>query len=271
MEIVVIIFFLIFLSCILNSSEKNQKDEEPIEELTVEKRSNSQKKYILMLLAEVMKADYKNLKCELDRVRSTINRYYTTTKEQAEALDEFQTFLNEDNEIKYICYKLDFLTYVDASELVMELLAVAFSDEEYNEKEQEVIDSIVKGLGISWIQYESIYSIFIRKYDRGDYNTNKKSNKKKADKEKKNDNNDNKRESKSTKEKDSQIESSYKILQVKPTASNDEIKKAYRSLAKQYHPDFASAFGDEAIRQATESMKRINEAWESVKEARGIN
>jgi DnaJ-domain-containing protein 1 len=41
-------------------------------------------------------------------------------------------------------------------------------------------------------------------------------------------------------------------------------------LAIKYHPDNAANLGDEAIRQATESMKQINEAWEVVKMARGI-
>ena len=53
-------------------------------------------------------------------------------------------------------------------------------------------------------------------------------------------------------------------------ATDEEIKKAYRAMAIKYHPDNASNLGDEAIRQATESMKQINMAWEMVKMARGI-
>ncbi|MBO7442305.1 MAG: J domain-containing protein, partial [Paludibacteraceae bacterium] len=49
-----------------------------------------------------------------------------------------------------------------------------------------------------------------------------------------------------------------------------EVKKAYRVLAMMYHPDKFSSLGDEAIRQATESMKQINMAWDVVKEARGM-
>ncbi|MCQ2190231.1 MAG: DnaJ domain-containing protein [Paludibacteraceae bacterium] len=53
-------------------------------------------------------------------------------------------------------------------------------------------------------------------------------------------------------------------------ASDEEIKKAYRALAVKYHPDYAANLGDEAIRQATETMKQINMAWDTVKMARGI-
>ncbi|MCQ2188974.1 MAG: DnaJ domain-containing protein [Paludibacteraceae bacterium] len=62
----------------------------------------------------------------------------------------------------------------------------------------------------------------------------------------------------------------YNILGVGCNASDDEIKKAYRALAVKYHPDRVARLGDEAIRQATESMKEINNAWDFVKESRGI-
>ncbi len=49
----------------------------------------------------------------------------------------------------------------------------------------------------------------------------------------------------------------YDILGVNKTASDDEIKKAYRSLAKKYHPDLNP--GDNA---AAEKLKEVNEAYE---------
>lgn len=49
----------------------------------------------------------------------------------------------------------------------------------------------------------------------------------------------------------------YKILGVKKSASNDEIKKAYRKLAKKYHPDL-----NPDDKEAQEKFKDINEAYE---------
>ncbi|MBO5868698.1 MAG: J domain-containing protein, partial [Oscillospiraceae bacterium] len=52
----------------------------------------------------------------------------------------------------------------------------------------------------------------------------------------------------------------YKVLGVSPDASDDEIKKAYRRLAKQYHPDRNP--GDQ---EAARRMKEINAAYEQIK------
>lgn len=49
----------------------------------------------------------------------------------------------------------------------------------------------------------------------------------------------------------------YKILGVARGASNDEIKKAFRKLARKYHPDVNP--GD---KRAEEKFKEINEAYE---------
>lgn len=56
------------------------------------------------------------------------------------------------------------------------------------------------------------------------------------------------------------IDDPYKVLGVNPDASDDEIKRAYRRLAKQYHPDRNP--GDAA---AAKKMQQINAAYEQIK------
>ncbi len=58
----------------------------------------------------------------------------------------------------------------------------------------------------------------------------------------------------------------YKILGVSRDASDDEIKKAYRELAKKYHPD---NYRDPALSElAAEKMKEINEAYDTIQKQR---
>ena len=56
------------------------------------------------------------------------------------------------------------------------------------------------------------------------------------------------------------IEDPYKILGVSPDASDEEIKSAYRALAKKYHPDRNP--GDE---EAARKMQQVNAAYEQIK------
>ena len=54
----------------------------------------------------------------------------------------------------------------------------------------------------------------------------------------------------------------YNILGVEKTASDDELKKAYRRLARQHHPDLHT--GDQQKKAAEEKFKEINEAYETL-------
>ena len=58
----------------------------------------------------------------------------------------------------------------------------------------------------------------------------------------------------------------YKVLGVPPDASDDEIKKAYRALARKYHPDNYN--GSDLADLAEEKMKEVNEAYDAVKKMR---
>lgn len=64
--------------------------------------------------------------------------------------------------------------------------------------------------------------------------------------------------------------SAYKILEVDPGASMDEIKKAYRAMAVKHHPDKVHHLGPDFQKAAQEKIKSINEAYEQIKKEKGI-
>ena len=67
-----------------------------------------------------------------------------------------------------------------------------------------------------------------------------------------------------------ETDSSYKILEIEPSASDEEVKKAYRRMAMKYHPDKVGHLGEEFRKSADEKFKKVNEAYEKIKRERNI-
>ncbi len=68
-----------------------------------------------------------------------------------------------------------------------------------------------------------------------------------------------------------ETDSSYKILEIEPAASNEEVKKAYRMMAMKYHPDKVGHLGDDFRKTADEKFKKVNEAYDRIKKERNMN
>ena len=66
-------------------------------------------------------------------------------------------------------------------------------------------------------------------------------------------------------------DSVYKILEIEKSATDDEVKKAYRRMAKKYHPDKLQGLGQEHLKGAQEKFQSIQSAYESIKKERGIS
>lgn len=60
----------------------------------------------------------------------------------------------------------------------------------------------------------------------------------------------------------------YKILGILPSATDEEVKTAYRQLAKKYHPD--NYVGNPLADVADEKMKEINEAYDEIMKIRKL-
>ena len=66
-------------------------------------------------------------------------------------------------------------------------------------------------------------------------------------------------------------DSAYRILEVEPNATEDQIKKAFRAMALKYHPDRVSHLGEEFRKAAEEKFQQVNQAYNTIKNQRGFN
>lgn len=66
------------------------------------------------------------------------------------------------------------------------------------------------------------------------------------------------------------LEDAYKVLGISPSASDDEVRKAYRRLALEHHPDRVAALGEDVRKAAEQKFQEINAAKERIYKARGL-
>jgi DnaJ like chaperone protein len=65
-------------------------------------------------------------------------------------------------------------------------------------------------------------------------------------------------------------DAAYRILEVDSSATDEELKTAYRKMALKYHPDKVGHLGEEFRKTAEEKFKAVNDAWSKIKKERNI-
>lgn len=185
---------------------------------------------LLVLIAAVMKADGKIMKSELDFVKKFLNQNFGPEGTQ-EALTILKDLLKQEIPVEDVCEQIaQKVDYSSRLQLMHFLYGLSHSDGRMELAELNLIQRIAVSLGITSSDNESIKSMFLA-------NT---------------------------------LETAYKILEVEPNATNDEVKKAYRRLAVEYHPDKVAYLGEEFRKAANEKFQKLNEAYEKIKKERGI-
>ncbi len=65
-------------------------------------------------------------------------------------------------------------------------------------------------------------------------------------------------------------ESEYQVLGIKPDATDEQLKNAYRKMARKYHPDKVSHLGEDIKSAATKKFQEVQSAYNKIKKERGI-
>jgi DnaJ like chaperone protein len=65
-------------------------------------------------------------------------------------------------------------------------------------------------------------------------------------------------------------DSAYKILEISSSVTDAEVKKAYRTMAKKYHPDKLQSKDPALIKGAQEKFQKVQEAYEAIQKERGL-
>jgi DnaJ like chaperone protein len=68
-----------------------------------------------------------------------------------------------------------------------------------------------------------------------------------------------------------EMDAYYKILELLPSASDDDVRTAYRVMSKKYHPDKLEHLGSGVKKAATRKYLKVKEAYDNVRKERGFS
>ncbi len=197
------------------------------------------------LVAKVAKADGKvdALEAQLIGIMfDDISAVFPQPEKTKQILkDIFNQEKNRSDDTKAIAHDLARAIKRDNSKQVQFmgfLIQLAFIDGEVTKEEEELLQTIAEALEFDPNAYHSIFDQFEKMMQNSQPKVN--------------------------------ISDAYKLLGVNESDDMSVIKKAYRKLIRQYHPDIIKSQGkDEAyMQEATAKTQEINQAYEMIKDAR---
>jgi DnaJ like chaperone protein len=206
----------------------------------------------LILAADVIKADGHFTRSELEYLRAYLTRNLGPTQAH-QALLRLQEIMQENYNLASVCSTMRSSANIHERLLVIQLLfGIAASDGLLHPAELTEIEKIAMMIGVSRGDYESIKSMYVGGYSSYGYSSGDYSS------------------SGGSTFRSHTLSDDYKILEISENASDDEVKKAYRTMAKKYHPDRVAHLGDEMRKQAEEKFAKMSDAYERIKKARGM-
>ena len=198
---------------------------------TADEQRNSFFVSLLVLSSAVMKADGQVLASERDCAREFIRKNFGES-----AVDEAMRMLDSFNRQQVNIYSVgdqiaSNMNYSQRLQLFHYLVQIATSDGNFSKSEKSVLEAIGAVIRLQNSDINSVIAMFYREND----------------------------------------ESAYAVLGISPSATDDEVKSAYRRMAMKNHPDKVSTLGPEVQKAAEEKFRQVQEAYETIKRQRGMS
>ena len=209
---------------------------------------------VFTLMGKLAKADGRVSEVEIAHVEKFMTQLNMSPKNRKKAIGHFQTGSKADYEIDGLIK--EFLNVTAASPnlkqmLMVYLLRVAAADGVLNQKETNLMREVAQKVGYSEQQFAQLMAMLQGQdqFAGGQYqHGGSASNYRSVD----------------------AVAAAYQALGVSKDDSDAEIKKAYRRLVREYHPDKLMGQGlpEEMIKEATERSQEIQTAYDTIKKSR---
>jgi DnaJ like chaperone protein len=213
-------------------------------ELTYDAMAKSELGLLVALVAKVAKSDGRVDELEAQLVSHVLNDVSRLFPDKVKAKELLKEIFNKEK---------DDLSNVDAvaaqlyiiinkneykrSKMMEFLVNLAYCDGQLDDAEDKILKKISLNMYFSESELRTLYSKFDALYSGQSVNS---------------------------------LDNAYKVLGVSAEDDMKSIKKAYRELVKQYHPDIIQAHGasDDYVQEATQKIQEINSAYELIKKSR---
>jgi len=198
------------------------------------------------LCAKVAKADGRVDALEAELISNMLDDISSVFPDPHKTKEILKDIFNEEKDrtdnIEHLAHALSQTTKRSKAmqhQFMQFLIQLAFADGEVSKSEEDILATIAEAMQFDPNTYHSIFEQFEKMMQNA---TPKQS-----------------------------IEDAYKLLGVSAADDMATIKKAYRKLVRQYHPDIIKSQGksEDYIKEATAKTQEINQAYEMIKKARG--
>ena len=198
---------------------------------TADEQRNSFFVSLLVLSSAVIKADGKVSQSELDCVKEFIRRNFGESAVN-QAIGMLDGFNRQQVNIYSVGPQIaDNMNYSQRLQLFHYLVQIATADGNFSKSEKSVLEAIGAVIRLNNSDINSVIAMFYREND----------------------------------------ESAYAVLGISPSATDDEVKTAYRRMAMKNHPDKVATLGPEVQKAAEEKFRQIQDAYEIIKRQRGMS